>query len=271
MQNVIRPEDYNIPVLGGRVKVPHKDCPMSTSAAMTIQHKPEGIWFYCHACKAKEFIRHDQSYSQYRAKQEEARQHERQKMAKQDWSLPADCSHNLPPETLAWLAGMHFGPALIDKWQVQYSPSLNRVILPLAIGWQGKHLLYKEDKQPKYLLHSPDRYWLLGRTAPEDLLVIVEDAYSAIRLSKFFRVLCLLGTPVKMPVIFKDNPEVLLWLDPDAAGRRTQRLLKHELKYSCRVVDLYRLPGNYDYYKHKDPKYYSDEELRELKGMLWKM
>ena len=58
----------------------------------------------------------------------------------------------------------------------------------------------------------------------------------------------------------------LLWLDPDKAGRDAARFLKRELQwYNRPVIDIQSLPGwKYEYYQHKDPKAYSDEDLKVL-------
>ncbi len=271
----IKPEQYNTPPLGSSIKVPHIGCTVSNSASMRIEHSPKGIWFYCHACKEHLFIGLRLTYGQYHKRVNEARQAEMQKKANKDWSIPADASHDLPIDALVWLAKMRFGPATISEYCIQYSESLDRVILPLPTGWIGRCLDHKDKGQAKYYAHSPMTYvWL-----PYDLnfhepledpskfnrhIVMVEDMFSAIRLSKHTTVLCLVGTPQKMPVVLPHGLNVTLWLDPDNPGQQAQRMLANELRYSCPVRTITGLPEAFHKFKLKDPKMYSDEDLKEI-------
>ena len=270
-------KDYLCPELGGCLKVVHKGCPVSSSPALQIKHTPKGLEFFCFACKARHTINHKQSYAELKSKQEQvkkAQQQEKQKADQRDWSLPADCSQHLPIDVLTWLATIHFGPTLINKYNLQYSPSLERLILPLPTGWQGKHFNYKEAKQPKYYTHSPDKCVVITGQVAESAgaVIFVEDMYSAMRVSAVAsEVVCLLGTPKKLPFtgLYLTCP-VVFWLDPDKAGRDSTRRLKREMQwYSLPIVDIQSLPAKeYGYYQQKDPKAYSDEDLKVLMEMI---
>ena len=272
----INVKDYVCPELGGSIKVVHKGCPVSSSPALQIKHTPEGLEFYCFACKARHTIGHKQSYAELKAKQEQvkqAQQQEKQKADQRDWSLPADCSQHLPIDVLTWLAKIHFGPTLIKKHNLQYSPSLGRLILPLPTGWQGKHLNYKENKQPKYYTHSPDKFIAIAGQDSDGPLVLVEDMYSALRIATAASfVICLMGTPRELPPVMRAHSAspIVFWLDPDKAGRDATRALKREMRwYKGPVVDIQSLPAEeYSYYQQKDPKAYSDEDLKELMEMI---
>ena len=63
---------------------------------------------------------------------------------------------------------------------------------------------------------------------------------------------------------------IVFWLDPDKAGRDATRALKREMRwYKGPVVDIQSLPAEeYSYYQQKDPKAYSDEDLKELMEMI---
>ena len=265
----INVKDYVCPELGGSIKVVHKGCPVSSSPALQIKHTPKGLEFFCFACKARHAVYREQSYAELKAKQEQvkqAQQQEKQKADQRDWSLPADCSQHLPIDVLTWLAKIHFGPTLIKKHNLQYSPSLERLILPLPTGWQGKHFNYKEAK---YYTHSPDKYMCVIGQVTEGPIVLVEDMYSAFRMEAIASyVVCLMGTPRKLPkgMYVHANSPILLWLDPDKAGRDSTRRLKRELQwYSLKVIDIQSLPDEgYSYYQQKDPKAYSDEDLKVL-------
>lgn len=143
--------------------------------------------------------------------------------------------------------------------------------------------------KPKYLLISeePERAVFLSKTetllpsaAPSGTLhafdiVITEDILSAIRVGCHCKAGALLGTavsPEKLSEILRDTgyateqlqwyeyeaPSIrcAIWLDPDKAGAKSNRRLAHNLRMQGLQVTEIRTD--------KDPKYYSDTEIRSI-------
>jgi hypothetical protein len=253
---MINPTQYTIPPVGVSVKEVHQGCSVSGSPAMKIETTPEGTWFYCFGCRESFFLRAKSTYSEYRQRTQQATQAEMQKRASKDWSLPADASRNLPADALVWLTKMHFGPHLINETGIQYSDKLDRVIFPLDIGWQGRCLDHKTKRAPKWVTHSPSKYQIYGHSTGR--IVLVEDIPSAIRVYKAgYSVLCLMGTPHRMPVLLHETQRATLWLDYDRAGGGAASVLRRELLWSTTVDRVA---------SKKDPKYYSNKEIREILG-----
>lgn len=92
----------------------------------------------------------------------------------------------------------------------------------------------------------------------KDVLVLVEDVISAIRVSKYCSVVCLGGTSINSriltPLVLQYN-KVVLFLDGDKAGKTATEKIKQYYKL-MREVKIIKTT--------KDPKEYTDEELIEV-------
>jgi ribosomal protein S27AE len=89
-------------------------------------------------------------------------------------------------------------------------------------------------------------------------LVIVEDPFSAIRLSQVCTTLCLFGTALSAENfrnLIKFDFNAIIWLDDDSAGHSGAEKLTKRLSPYVNVKTIFT---------EKDPKFYSDCEIREF-------
>lgn len=112
-----------------------------------------------------------------------------------------------------------------------------------------------------YKIGTTDKYNdllnICARTLNMSKICLVEDVISAIRVSKFMDVICLGGTYLSKydKEVIQQYNQVVIFLDPDSAGREAAKKIRKELKLTmkCRIIR-----GT------QDPKCYPDEELKEI-------
>jgi hypothetical protein len=174
-----------------------------------------------------------------------------------DLVLPKDCTNEFPERELVWLENYRITKDLREKYNIQYSPELKRIVLPIY-NTQGELIYYQarslNPKQKKYLNpKGQPKQQFLSEYKGSSVLVFVEDMISAIRVGEQFQGVALLGTSINdiklnFPVEF-----CCIWLDNDAF---------------IKARGLYRTMSNlYDtrfIYSRNDPKCYSDEEIKNF-------
>lgn len=202
--------------------------------------------------------------------------------------------HRFHSDAIAWLARAHIYNATIVAQGIGYCPSTHKVFIPAydrggdlrfyqlraldtKVAEQYKYITY--GKSSEYLIHYEDH-------KTHDLLVLVEDHLSAIRLRKYANVVCLSGTHLKSVYIsgmLERYTKYILWLDPDEAGlsamQKTIKSLKYyanlhnrKLLFSGQEEVLYSFYCvNYDKIK-EDPKKLTNTRISDIitnKGQLW--
>lgn len=247
-------------------KTTHTGCSVSPSKCLQVYPSAAGSMLYCHACKEKLWIPFEGKHSEYvQRKAQQEKQAELNKLLQsKDWSLPEDFSRTLPAAELAWLTKCGWGPELINKNNIGWSEKLQRTIIPLSVGWQGRSNA-KGTKQ-KWHTQTPQTYqfYLDGATVPwpydsitstsHNCIVVVEDVMSAARISKFHLTLCTMGTPKKPPISTTGKTWVL-WFDADPAGQAAYTSWKQDLTWGNDVGYIWT---------KKDPKLHTDEEIRKI-------
>lgn len=183
-------------------------------------------------------------------------------------SLPVDFStqfETFAGEARVWLR-QYLREGEIRQWAIGYSPSLNRVILPIyregkLKAYQARRL--KDDDGPKYIsygLHG-EKYLYCQHEEPASTLVVCEDYLSAVKCYRYADSVALLGIAMPDEVMDKvlkhDYDRVVVWLDHD-----NTHVTKQERKL-VRRLEMY--VNNVVYIKNTDPKKVSDEVL---KGVL---
>lgn len=172
-----------------------------------------------------------------------------------------------PVAARVWLYKAHFNNDMIRELGIFWHPDMRRVVLPLNMLDGSKAWVARKTEVmdgPKYL--APGGMYRGGGavvSVGSDTLVLTEDILSAWRVSGACKVdaLAILGTTIgnqELAIIASSYKRCVIWTDPDAAGRDGRRKLYLRLgrfgtEVSLRITD-------------RDPKLYSDEELKEL---LW--
>lgn len=106
-----------------------------------------------------------------------------------------------------------------------------------------------------YLESGTPNHSILARR----IIVLVEDVFSAIRISKFLPAMALLGTHLsdeKLLQIIKNYDTIIVWLDGDEPGQRAASKIVKRLSN-------YKPNGLTNIVTKDDPKWYQDAELRE--------
>lgn len=282
---MINPKDY--PIInnmqpGQSYKVKHKGCTVSrNSNSLKITYKPEGLWFYCFACKEKHMQQDECSLLSHRKKIQAQYLAYIQMKQSGSLELPKDFSRTIHADGLLWLAQGGWGPKLIDENNVGYSRELGRVIFPLTKGWLGRAV--HEGQSPKYWQVGGQEYVrytnmsymgaihnLLGNRSigtysmgqyKDEVVCIVEDILSAGRVGQFMTCDALLGTTADAKR-YMDTDLVLIWLDPDKAGITGATQIAKDLQWYTKVEFVKST---------KDPKNLTNKELQDkLREVLMK-
>lgn len=191
-----------------------------------------------------------------------------------DVSLPSDFSSNIskmPPNVRAKLHEYKVKQSDMDQYHIGWSKRFQRLIIPVfrggtTVGWQGRY--YGDDlEQPKYITRYKDDGDLWAPTF--DLtkvghVVLVEDFFSAIRVSKYCPAIALLGTEMGdkcLDYVGKSYERALIWTDYDSADVR-KKGIKIKDKLTLVGVDASIYIG--DTTDPKDPKELSDTEIEEV-------
>lgn len=173
---------------------------------------------------------------------------------------------------MLWLLKAGIGYDLARTYGIGYSPRANRIIIPV---YRGEELIAftaraVDGEKPKYIARHKDGFHsAVFRSLPStvldtgdrrlDVLVIVEDQLSAIRVGRITRSVSLLGTANKADALLPElgsAKQACIWLDADKAGRNG----RNKLARSIAMFGVEPLMIN----TKRDPKFYSNREIREL-------
>jgi hypothetical protein len=182
--------------------------------------------------------------------------------------LPHGMTKEIPAAGLAWLYKYGLNDDDISYYGIEYSDTLNRVVLPVYDGnmklvyYQARNLGEVTDKSPKYMnVKARGRKDIYFEVAPPERktesVVVVEDILSGIRVGKQMDTYGLLNAYIPDDLIFglaKVYPETILWLDPD----KWDRMLKRTRRFRSLGLNVKMVRVN------QDPKYYTDDEIGEI-------
>ena len=173
-----------------------------------------------------------------------------------------------PTAARAWLYKAGMSNKAIREFGAVWSEEMERVIIPLyqdgvLTYWQGRNYGVVDDYNPKYLNPKVDRNKLLYRGIYETVhepLVLTEDILSAWKIQQAgFAAWSVMGTSLSeanLVIVLQTRQPVILWLDPDDAGRRGMRKMHKTL--TAYGVDVCRIDSE------SDPKLLSRYEIRRL-------
>ena len=177
-------------------------------------------------------------------------------------TLPQDFTTDIPSAGLMWLRKGHVTDEEIRLYRFGYSPSLDRVILPVwgeegLLYWQGRALT-PGGRTPKYINVKTKRkhvYFVVRKDS--DMTVLVEDILSALAIARAgVNAIALLGSHVSADVReFIGTHKVRVWLDPDK---------RKDCVTYAKMLRAHALQASPIVYTSKDPKEYTTEEIQSI-------
>lgn len=173
----------------------------------------------------------------------------RPKVTVESTAPPNDLTNQFPEENLTWLRKYLKDVEIMDHFK--YSPSLRRHVFQHEDYWEARSV--NPNAGAKTLSHGQKPFILFGEG---DVIVIVEDVVSAIKVSRVTTALPLFGShlpPDWMVRLVKLKPErIVLWLDAN-------KLLESR-GFARRINNLSNNIAT-SIYTEEDPKVYDDEDI----------
>lgn len=178
--------------------------------------------------------------------------------------LPKDFTNDIPRHGRSWLFKAGINVPTWTTYNIGYSKTLDRVILPIY-NEEGSLIWYQcralqQGQKPKYLQPARDRSKIMFRVIKDkrdtQSAIIVEDILSAIRVGAHANTYSLLGTKIttEQASYFSKYQEVTTWLDPDRAGRDGAYKIRRTLGL---ITDTKNIVTS------TDPKDLSDKQIKE--------
>lgn len=181
------------------------------------------------------------------------------------------------PTVLQWLYKYYVFENLIKKYKIYYVPGdeLSNESLLLGVYDKNELVFWQRRFFPtKKFTTGGDKNTLftINNTARKTI-VLVEDYISAIRVGEHANVLCLWGIHVNYVMskyLQKIDMNILIWLDPDEAGRAASKELLNRLSKNAQNGSIYRAFAIREQRTvsiletEKQPKDYSDQQLKEI-------
>ncbi len=244
------------------------DCPncgagTNTNAAI-VNHNIKYYSLYCNACGHNPVEQKGIQTLEELARIEELNTEASKSSFLQDGKiiLPKDITDDIPIEGRLWLYQGGISPTTWKKYGIKYSPSLQRVILPVEsnneVVWFQGRAIHKGQK-PKYLQPSHDKGDTLFavQDRQSETAVITEDILSAIRVGKCVDAFSILGTKISTGQAFKLSKykKVYTWLDNDKAGKEGAYNIRRALHL---LTDVGNITSDVD------PKNLSNKEIEEI-------
>ena len=250
---------------GRRIRI--KCCAADTS--LMVSNEAKGFRAYCFRCGPAGFVAHgDFSIDQLRRRKEELAWQQTRTV-----SLPNDFTTVIPPSEATWLYRAGISHDIAKHYGFGYSATMKRVVLPVykdgkLDGYTARSTI---NERPKYLERAPfDAYFASdpfvrlpdngSESRLEDLCVYTEDILSAVRVGRVSgQAYALMGTTISAELLSAStrvDVQHVVWLDPDKAGKKGSRLVARSLELQGCAVRVIK--------SAKDPKYYSNREIRRL-------
>lgn len=257
-------EEYTIPKVGHSLYEHHNGCSNTLvpedKKGLWIVRSPQYVTFYCHCCNGKQSIKYTKLSGKLFYKETTTVQ-----PIKTGVGFPEDYDINIPKEGLLWLFSYDITLEEIEKFKIGYSSYYTAIIFPIfdngkLVYWQGRHLQFLTG-QPKYYnppkVTHPTIFFPSQNWAKDYILIIVEDIISAIKVSRSYNVICLLGTNLHKNYISVTipYPKIYIWLDADAINK-AQNMKKRLELFNSSNISIINTP--------KDPKCYSDKEIQRF-------
>lgn len=216
-----------------QVNIDHVFCSAGadTRARLYVKRTRDAVLAYCHNCGGHGIV----GLRKSTVKSIEDLLIENEAVAQQglgELVMPDDVMGDpdgWPAEAAAWLYHYGISRSEIINNEIGYSPSWDRVILPVFSGgklvyWQGRAV--RKGQDPKYIsakAHNKVMFTAHTTSMKKDRfkVFIVEDMLSAIKMSRYCDAIALLGTSPDiddLTVRLENYKNVGIYLDPDHAG-----------------------------------------------------
>lgn len=230
---------------------------------LLVENADAGFKAWCYRCSIGGFKPHPQpSLSERIAALREQRSADQAVEADFRPPMPANFDPSTwPLEPRVWLYKCGLSNETIKSVGFYWCDRITRVVLPVLDGhklvyWQARGF---DPERPKYLNPKIDKPVYKSLPYCVGPLILTEDILSAVKVGQVARAWSILGTALTASTateIAELGVPVLIWLDPDEAGRKGRRRIAAQLRamgVSVRIV-----------YAEQDPKYYSLDQIKEL-------
>lgn len=260
--------------VGTQVRVDHEACPSGrdTKQRLYIKRTPLAVLAYCHNCGGHMVRKAPRTGVRQPEVIERLLRESEADTTAGVVALPEDFvgATLAPDDAKAWLYGYNITDEDIKKYNIGYSESWGRIILPVfedgkCVFWQGRAV---EGATPKYIsVQSAKKPLFVASDPSHDVwtAVITEDMLSAIRVTpvdRCFTGYALLGThgPDDLAEQLKKYTYVFVWLDNDTAGRRKGVELTERLKTCAPVTQQVIQVSS----SHPEPKRLTARQILEV-------
>lgn len=251
--------DTVLPRLGNRdfARIDHDCGPGST---LKLTREGSGVRAWCFRCNDSDTYRPNPTLAQALALI--LRQKDLGAAQRPDLPEGSGDMRTWPREAIVWLAKAGMGQETADLYGIRYSSELRRVVLPVfnddgeAVYWQARDIF---GGRSKYLSPAVPRGGVVFKAGRADVVGLVEDALSAIRVGEVAEGWSTLGTAVLPSVVaqLKDTGKrVVCMFDPDKAGAKANRQWLRTLR-TLAIPTTVAVP-------RKDPKLLARAEIRSL-------
>jgi hypothetical protein len=231
---------------------------------MVVNHHSTHYSVYCHRCGYK--TGKDKGYQTL---EQLAATREMDKLAHeqtQTLALPLDTNYDpdtWPTEARMWLYKASIYGRLLTINRIGYSPRLNRVVLPT---YRGQDLTYYQLRKltgsgAKYINPRVNKaelmHWTGEALGSKEVVVVVEDVLSSIRIGQHYPCAALLGTKLstQQASLLSGYGRVISWFDNDKAGFDCARQIKQALGLVTQTSNIK---------SELDPKEYSSNEIKQM-------
>lgn len=245
---------------GGKAMFPHS---CGDGNKLLVENADKGFKAWCYRCSVGGFQSHPQpSLAERIAALSEQRNADRMVEADTRPPMPANFNPSeWPIDARVWLYKCGLSNQTIKDNGIYWCERIKRVVLPVLNGsklvyWQARGF---DKDRPKYLNPKIDKPWFQSGNYHVGPLVLTEDILSAIKVGQVHRAWSILGTALTATVaneIARLNVPVLIWLDPDEAGRKGRRRIAASLRAMGIDVSIIRADA--------DPKYYSLDQIKDI-------
>lgn len=241
-------------------KKTRRNCECGDGNTLVINNRGKSWTCFCFRCSFSKVVDKGERTLQELAKIKEAEDNVLRTIA-----IPDDATRDIPCSGRVWLHRAGISVKLWEVYDIRYSPSIERVILPV---WDTTHKLIwfqarsvSRGIEPKYLnpVADKDAVVFRSRVAADtgDTVIVTEDILSAIRVGNHCFAMSILGTKCSTEQlrVLSRYKTVILWLDSDAAGRGGSKTIAKALRLVTNVKVVRTV---------KDPKCLSDAEIKEI-------
>lgn len=177
-----------------------------------------------------------------------------------DVILPEDVTYRIQAEHLEWLRRYGITTPEIIKYRIMSSPTKG-LILPIYDS-KGEQLLFyinrpMKEGQPKSIDHGPKPLVLFGNSdiQNKDVVVVVEDYISAMKVSRKYFCVPLFGSYMSTETLLKLRKRfkvIVYWLDPDKYLVSVKMMLRTSSLITSHVIKA-----------DNDPKDYSSAQIHQ--------